>query len=391
MTAVLSRILGRLPIGYLQLIYNPGRFLAALAGVAFANVLVLVQLGLAASMTESVATPYRLFQPDLLLLSAFKADTFADGATVPRQRLYEALAHPDVTDGTPVYLAQNKWQTEISSASIMFLGLHPDASAFIRDDLREPLRNLAVEDTALIDLRTRFIDMDAYKEARPGAPTPFEVKNRQLSAIGTVAIGGGFGGDGVFIVSDQTFLRLFPSRSSGTPSHILLAVRPGADPGRVAEELVQLFPEESVRIRSLPDATAAEQRYQMTERPTGLIFAFGVGIGLVVGIVIAYQVLSTDVTDHIREYATLKSMGYSSRFFAGIVLEEAVILAAVGFWPGLAFSQVFYVALAHLTKIPIFMTPERAIAVFIGTVIACSLSGVLAMRRLAAADPADLF
>lgn len=391
MTSVLTRILGRLPIGYLQLTHNPGRFLAALAGVAFANVLVLVQLGLAASMRESVATPYRLFQPDLLLLSAFKADTFADGATVPRQRLYEALAHPYVTDGTPVYVAQHKWQTQTSSASIMFLGLHPDAVALIQDDLREPLRNLAVEDTALVDLRTRFIDMDAYTETRPDAPAPFEVKNRQLSAIGTVVIGGGFGGDGVFIVSDQTFLRLFPSRTSGTPSHILLAVRPGADPRRVAEELVQLFPEKSVRIRPLADATAAEQRYQMTQRPTGLIFAFGVGIGLVVGIVIAYQVLSTDVTDHIREYATLKAMGYPPRFFAGIVLEEALILAAVGFWPGLAFSQAFYAALAHLTNIPIFMTPGRAIAVFMGTVIACSLSGVLAMRRLAAADPADLF
>lgn len=391
MTAILTRILGRLPIGYLQLTHSPGRFLAALAGVAFANVLVLVQLGLAASMTESVATPYRLFQPDLLLLSAFEADTFADGATVPRQRLYQALAHPDVTDGTPAYLAQTKWQTETKGSSIMFLGLHPDAGAFVRDDLAAPLRSLALEDTALVDLETRFVDMNAYDGSRPDMPAQFELENRRLSAIGTVAIGGGFGGDGVFVVSDQTFLHLFPRRSSGTPSHILLAVRPGADPRRVAEELVQLLPEESVRIRSLADATAAEQRYQMTQRPTGLIFAFGVGIGLVVGIVIAYQVLSTDVADHIREYATLKAMGYPTRFFAGIVLEEALILAAVGFWPGLAFSQAFYATLAHLTNIPIFMTPERAVAVFIGTVIACSLSGVLAMRRLAAADPADLF
>jgi putative ABC transport system permease protein len=390
-TAILTRILGRLPIGYLQLTHNPGRFLAALAGVAFANVLVLVQLGLAASMTESVATPYRLFQPDLLLLSAFEADTFADGARVPRQRLYQALAHPDVTGGTPAYLAQGKWQTETNSSSIMFLGLHPDAGAFVRDDLAAPLQSLALEDTALVDLETRFIDMSAYDGSRPDAPVPFEFKNRQLNAIGTVAIGGGFSGDGMFVVSDQTFLHLFPSRSSGTPSHILLATRAGTDPRRVSEELIQLFPEESVRIRSLADATAAEQRYQMTQRPTGLIFAFGVGIGLVVGVVIAYQVLSTDVADHIREYATLKAMGYPTRFFAGIVLEEALILAAVGFWPGLVFSQAFYATLAHLTNIPIFMTPERAVAVFIGTVIACSLSGVLAMRRLAAADPADLF
>jgi len=390
-TAVLTRILGRLPIGYLQLTHSPGRFLAALAGVAFADVLVLVQLGLAAAMTESVATPYRLFQPDLLLLSALKADTFSDGTTVPRQRLYQALSHPDVIDGTSIYLEQTKWQTETNGSSIMFVGLHPDAATFVRHDLAVPLRDLALEDTALVDLETRFVDMNAYSGSRPDVPVPLELKNRQLSAIGTVSIGGGFSGDGVFVVSDQTLLRLFPRRSSGTPSHILLAVRPGADHGRVAKELVHLFPEKSVRIRPLADAIATEQRYQMTQRPTGLIFAFGVGIGLLVGIVIAYQVLSTDVANHLREYATLKAVGYPTCFFAGIVLEEALILAAVGFWPGLAFSQVFYATLAHLTSIPIFMTPARAVAVFIGTLIACSLSGVFAMRRLAAADPADLF
>lgn len=146
-----------------------------------------------------------------------------------------------------------------------------------------------------------------------------------------------------------------------------------------------------VRIRTVAQAMEQEVRYQMTERPTGLIFAFGVAIGMVVGIVIAYQVLSADVADHIREYATFKAMGFRQGFFVGVILEEAIILAAIGFWPGLAFSQLFYQSLAYLTNIPIFMTPERAALVFIGTILACALSGILAMRKLAAAEPADLF
>jgi putative ABC transport system permease protein len=392
MMAVMTRILGRLPIGLLQLTHNPARFLAALAGVAFANVLVFVQLGLAGSMTESVATPYRLFQQDLLLLSAHEADTFSDGATVPRQRLYQAMVHPDIASGVPVYVGQTKWLPgNDNSASIMFVGLDPAAGQYLRDDLAASLETLALEDTALVDVQTRFTDMQGFTESRPGAPVPLELKNRQLNAIGTVSIGGGFGGDGVFMVSDQTFFHIFRQRSSATASHILLAVQPGADAKRVAEELMPLFPEDSVRIRSIADATAAEQVYQMTKRPTGTIFAFGVAIGLVVGVVIAYQVLSTDVADHIREYATLKAMGYRSQFFAGIVLEEALILATIGFWPGLLLSHLFYESLVALAGVPIFMTVERAIAVFVGTVIACSLSGLMAMRRLAAADPADLF
>ncbi|WP_439529997.1 FtsX-like permease family protein [Pannonibacter sp.] len=392
MTRFLTRLFGRLPIGYLQLLHRPGRLLAALAGVAFANVLVFVQLGLAGSMAESIAIPYRLFQQNLLIMSPAESETLTDAATLPRQRLFQAQVHPDVVGGTPVYMSRSTWISgHDASSSIQFIGLAPDAGTFFDDALVNPLASLSLSDTALVDTQTRFVDMRSFAGATPETPVPFEMQSRQIGAIGTVSIGGGFGGDGVFLVSDQTFFHLFPKRSSATPSHILLALAPGADPMRVAAELAQIYPPDTVRIRTVGEAMEHEVRYQMTERPTGLIFAFGVGIGIVVGIVIAYQVLSADVADHIREYATFKAMGFRQGFFVGIILEEAIILAAIGFWPGLAFSQLFYQSLAYLTNIPIFMTPERAAAVFIGTIIACALSGVLAMRKLAAAQPADLF
>lgn len=392
MTGFLTRLLGRLPVGFLQLTHNRARFAAALAGVAFANVLVFAQLGLAGAMYESVATPYRLFQPNLLLMSPHDGETLTDTATMPRQRLFHALVHPDITAGTPVFLGSTPWLSgQTSSSAIQFVGLDTRATAFVAPHLASPLVSLSLEDTALVDLRTRFVDMRTFANARPDAPLTFEIGNRQLSAVGATSIGGGFGGDGVFIVSDQTFFRLFPRRSSATPSHILLQLRPGADAARVAAELTQLLPPGTVRIRPLPTAMTDEQKYQMTKRPTGLIFAFGVGIGLIVGIVIAYQVLSSDVADHIREYATFKAMGYRNAFFVGIIMEEAIILAAIGFWPGLLLSQLFYASLAHLTNIPIFMTTERAVAVFFGTIAACGISGMLAMRKLAGADPADLF
>jgi putative ABC transport system permease protein len=392
MTELLTRLLGRLPVGFLQLTHNRARFAAALAGVAFANVLIFVQLGLAGAMQESVATPYRLFQPSLLLMSPHDNETLTDTTTLPRQRLFHALVHPDVVAGTPILLASTSWLSgQTSSSAIQFIGLDTEATAFVAPDLAAPLVSLSLEDTVLVDLRTRFVDMRSFTKARPDAPLNFEIGNRQLGAVGTTSIGGGFGGDGVFFVSDQTFLRLFPRRSSAAPSHILLKLRPGADAGRVTEELTRLLPPGTVRIRPLAQAMTDEQRYQMTKRPTGLIFAFGVGIGIIVGIVIAYQVLSSDVADHIREYATFKAMGYRNTIFVGIIMEEAIILAAIGFWPGLLLSELFYATLAHLTNIPIFMTTERAVAVFFGTIAACAISGVLAMRKLAGADPADLF
>lgn len=392
MTGLLTRILGRLPVGLLQLTHSPARMIAALAGVAFANVLVFVQLGLAGAMYESVATPYRLFATDTLLMSPYASDTLTDTSTLPRQRLFHALVHPDIVSGTPVFLGSTWWLSgQTSSSAIQFIGLDTQATAFVAPDLATPLVSLSLENTVLVDLRTRFVNMRSFAGASPDAPLAFEISNRQLGAIGTTSIGGGFGGDGVFIVSDQTFFRMFPRRSAAAPSHILLKLRAGADASRVTAELTRLLPPQTVRIRPVATAMTEEQQYQMTKRPTGLIFAFGVAIGVIVGIVIAYQVLNSDVADHLREYATFKAMGYRNAFFVGIIMEEAIILATIGFWPGLALSQLLYASLAHLTNIPIFMTTERAVAVFFGTIAACGISGVLAMRKLAGADPADLF
>jgi putative ABC transport system permease protein len=146
-----------------------------------------------------------------------------------------------------------------------------------------------------------------------------------------------------------------------------------------------------VAVRTVPEAVARDQRFQTTQRPIGIVFGFGIVIGALVGIIIVYQILATDVADHLREYATFKAIGYRQRFFLGIVFEEALILGLLGFIPGLLIAVALYAAVAAATGLPIAMTPERPVLVLLGTVAMCSLSGAIATRRLARADPADLF
>lgn len=193
------------------------------------------------------------------------------------------------------------------------------------------------------------------------------------------------------ILSDQTFLSLFPARRSTAPDHILLRLRPGADAEATVQRLRTLISDPALRIRTYPDAAQEELTYQQTKRPTGIIFGFGVLIGVLVGLVIVYQVLSTDVADHLREYATFKAMGYDQRFFMGIVLEEALILGVFGFLPGVTVGATILTVMGKVTTLPLAVTSSMALVVFVGTVVFSALSGIVATRRLAAADPADLF
>jgi putative ABC transport system permease protein len=114
-------------------------------------------------------------------------------------------------------------------------------------------------------------------------------------------------------------------------------------------------------------------------------------MGLVVGMVIVYQILFADIAGHLSEYATLKAMGYSNGYLTRVVLGAAVILAVIGFVPGFLVSAFLYDFVAGATFLPLVMTAERALGVFLLIFAMCFTAGLLAMRKLRDANPADMF
>lgn len=390
MSRLLQWIFGRLPIGWLQLTHKRGRFVAALSGVAFANVLVFVQLGIMNSMATATLRPYDLFSADIMI-SAGDAKALDEGANVARQWLLQALADPEVADGVGMFVGNVPWDRAEQDIVLKAFAIDPARPAFFSPDIVTDVALLQMQGTAILDRLARGLPRDLAAAIRPQTPLSFETEGRTLTVSDTFAGGGGFGVDGYLFVSDQTFLSLFPSRSSAAPDHILLRLRPGAHVTVVVERLRGLISDKTLRIRSHAEAAQEELRYQQTQRPTGVIFGFGVVIGVLVGLVIVNQVLSADVSDHLPEYATFKAMGYGPRFFLGIVIEEALVLGFLGFFPGLAVGTAILTLMGKVTTLPLEMTTTMAVTVFLGTVVFSVISGALATRKLAAADPADLF
>ncbi len=114
-------------------------------------------------------------------------------------------------------------------------------------------------------------------------------------------------------------------------------------------------------------------------------------MGFAVGVILVYQVLSTDVNAHVREYATFKALGYRNYYLLGVVFEQTLILAALGFIPGVAVSLGLYQMTRTATNLPMYMTAIRGFHVLVLTIIMCSISGLIATRKLRSADPADMF
>ena len=391
MNWITRRLFGRLPVGWLQLRHHRMRLAAAVAGVAFANMLVFVQLGILSAMNDVVRTSYSPFRADIVI-SPSNANTLTDGATLARRVVYQAIAQPGVAAAAPLYVGQVAWERpNVPATSLIVYALPPESKRFAGAAIAEQLDAVSAPMRAILDALSRDVDPAWAARASPDTPLEFEVDGKAIAAIGSYSMGAGFGWDGSLVVSDLTFMRLIRQRSMGTPSHVLVDLESGMEVAPALAQLRAALSMEPVKVRSFTQAVEDNVSFQATEVPMGSIVGAGVLLGLLVGVVIVYQVLATDVAAHLRDYATFKAIGYSHPYILGVIFEQALILAVLGFLPGLASASAIYALLAHATDLPFGMDVGRSLTVFVGTLMACMLSGALAARRLRTIDPTELF
>ena len=205
-----------------------------------------------------------------------------------------------------------------------------------------------------------------------------------------MSLGTSFGADGNLLTSTETFLDIAPQKPRGAIEVGLIRLRQGADVQQVVERLQARLPDD-VRVLSKTGFIEFEKNYWKSGTSIGFIFTLGAVMGFVVGCVIVYQVLYTDVSDHLPEYATLMAMGYRISHLLGVVMREGFYLAVLGYVPAYLAGQGLYWFVRDATKLPVGMDLSRALTVGGMILVMCMLSAFLAMRRLVDADPAEIF
>jgi putative ABC transport system permease protein len=377
----------RIPLAWLNLLHERTRLLVAIAGVAFAVVLIFMNLGFQGALLKSTTVMYDEFDAEIFLTSPQSLEISTTKA-FPRERLYQVAGVAGVERVMPLYLEYVLWrnpETRLSRAMFVF-GINPQDPLFLMPELRNPeaVQILRQRDTAFIDRLSR----DSFGPQTTGLET--EAGRRRITIGGQYTLGGGFAADGTLIMSDQNFRRFFAPRPLDLISMGLIKLQPGADPEAVVAEMRTLLPKD-VQVLTKPEVILKDTTYWLENTAIGFIFTLGVIVSFIVGIVIVYQILYTDIRDHLREYATLKAMGYGSGYLFQVVLQEAVILAVLGYIPGLAIALGLYKFTVNATQLPIFMGLPRVVLVLTLTVLMCCISGLVSVRKVVTADPADVF
>jgi len=412
-----------LGLAWSNLVHKRTRTAIASAGVAFAVALIFMELGMYGGVERTATMLFDGLRFDIIIASSEYGDVGRPG-DVPRSRLAQALAADGVVDVLPVTIGTGTWQKPARRGpfgpippagvgSIGLLGVPPDRLADVfavdrgrvfasRVDAERSGERLARRGTLLFDSRSKpefgtLADVLGLPESGSANADPDhpEVRNavrlneQRAEVVGGFTLGSGFSWNGMLLTSEET-LAEFTQSPRDRVTFGLVILKPGTDAAETRRQLNALLPSDS-KAYSREEISEHERRYWMQLTSVGQFLGVAVALAVVVGAIFVYQMMAADIRGMMPEYATVKALGYRPTFLTSIVLWQALLLAVLGYLPGLVASFGMYSITRNVGGIPTEMTVERAVLVLVMTSGMCLASGLLAVRKVHAAEPADLF
>ncbi|MEO1396385.1 MAG: ABC transporter permease DevC [Cyanobacteria bacterium J06634_5] len=393
----------RKPLGWAQLTHRKIRLLVAITGVAFSNILIFTQLGLKDMLFDGVTLVPDHLQGDLFLVSAYAPNI--DRGTFASIYLYQANAVQGVRLASPLYIEFSNWvnpedlarpdnsdsseEFQLFPNSVKILAFNPEQPVLAIPEVNQQIDRLSAPGAVLYDRLGQEKLGPVVEQFQASGTVSTLMSNQRVYVAGLFSLGSTLFDNGHIVMSDWSFTQWYGAERLERVSVGCLFLEPGTDLEAVRSRLNTALPN-SIKVLTQSELSAAEQAFRAS-LPNGKVLNFGAAMGFIVGIVIVYQVLYTDVSEHLPEYATLKAMGYSDRALLAVVLQEALILAVLGFVPGYFASYGVYQLLVMITRVPLVMKTAVALQVFVLTLVMCVVSGAIAMNKLRAADPADVF
>jgi len=385
------KLIKRTPIAWLQLSHRPLRLAAALAGVGFANVLVFFQLGLSGGLYDSQKRPIQQFNGSLAVIPR-RYTNFGEPAGFSRSRLLQVLGFQGVRGVSPLRLGKLQWlnpETQESTQALV-MGIDPANPSLMLPELSAQRSSLQLQGGVLFDKASKTSAGPVTARLEQGQSFNTELNGQRTNVNGLFQLGLTFAADINLITSTSNFQTLFPDRDPDEIQIGVVQLQSGADVNDVQNRLNKVLGP-SLQVLTVEELQQREVEHWKRNTSFGLIFGLGVLVGFSVGGIVVYQILYSEVGEHISEYATMKAMGYDDRFVVAIIIQESVILASLAFLPSLIVSALLYRVLMQATGLLVVMSFSRAALVFTMTLLLCSGSGWLATAKLRRLDPADVF
>lgn len=384
---------GKIPLAWKNLTEHKLRLVASVAGIAFATTLMFMENGFRKAILDSMVNIIERIDGQVVLVSR-TLYTLSVPFAFPMERVVQARGVEGVAWSGPLYTLTRSsyWRNPTTGAEerICVVGYAPEDDLLDIPELKAARHLWSRPNTAMADARSRY---ERFGEFAPGQVS--ELGGKRFEVVGTFSLGINVQSNGNMVVSDRNMMAAFPELDG--PSlmdrkvHVgVIRTEPDADPRRVRDALAATLPPD-VRALTLDDFIARERDFWDRVAPIGTVFYIGVVMGMIVGSVICYQVLYSDISDRLPQFATLKAMGHSNFALYRVVLAQALYLALLGYAAGLIVSHFLFQWVYRMTGLPMDVARNNPYSILLLTVLMCLGAGAYAARRLISADPAQLF
>jgi ABC-type transport system, involved in lipoprotein release, permease component len=384
-------------LAYQQLTHRGAKLIGALLGVTVAVVLMFTQLGFKGALYDSAVAVAEAFNGEIVMTSSdFQTMSF-NPPWMARALLYEARTVEGVASAAPFYGSTVQVVNPVDGnfLTTWLYAFDPMQPVFTLPDVNNNLYHISMAQTAIIDRGSRnelgVLATEVAETGRLDLVLPASAAGVQFvfTMAGTFKIGPTINVDGNIITSDLNYYRYLRVPLDRVSLGVV-RVAPGYDPDAVRDALERKFGNRA-RIFIKSDFMDNEIDFYATKTPIGFIFNAGLAVGVFVGIVFIVQVLHGIISDNIREYATLRAIGYKQVFFVQLVAIIAVSIAVVTYLPSTLMALLIYHVASSFTKLPLNLKTSYLVEIFVLVVVMGLVATFVTTKKLKQADPVDLF
>jgi putative ABC transport system permease protein len=381
----------KIPIAWRNLTHDFRQLLNYLAGIAFAVVLMFMQIGFLNAMLDSTVQLLHILDADIFLVNKITGSIFDNNEPFARNRVVQASGFPGTVSSSYLHIEDKQWKNPetLKTSSIRVLAFNPEENIFLNSEINSHQELLKKNNTVIVDRESK----KHFGSISKGVVT--ELEGKTIAVAGNFTLGTDFAASGTLIMSDNNYLNLFSQNDSVVAERSrvelgLIKVEKNTDIPDLVKSMKKFYSKD-VSVYPREVMIQKERDYWLENTPIGFVFGLGTVMGFIVGTIICYQILYTSIMDQMDQFATLKAIGYSNFYLFNVVLRQAALLSSLGFIPGLLISYYFYEFISKIVHLPMIMGESQIILVYVLTLAMSVISGLLAARKVTAADPAELF
>jgi putative ABC transport system permease protein len=362
------------------LLYDKMRFLTTVTGVAFAVMLVIVQLGIFLGMLESASITIEQLDADLWV-TAKNTPNIDFANTFPESYVQRVRSVPGVlrADNLIVWFVTVALPTGAKEATIVYA---------LEDFPRWSFPWKVVAGDPMDLRRGRYVLLDESAAGRFG---PFAVGDHRefmglrLKIIGRTREARSFTTNPIAFLDYRVAQAMAPQELRQRTTYVLVKLEPGTDVETVRAAIRRKLPFNDVRTK--PEWISRSRSYWVESTGLGLSMYMTVFLGCLVGVVVVAQTSYTATIEHFQEFATIKAIGGKSADIYRIIAEQATVAAVAGFVVGLALAYGVQPLMARL-DLKVIIPPPVIADVFLGAAALCLGASLISFRKIAGLDPA---